>query len=134
MVIKVLKSKCAAIVTDDGPTYDGSIIIGSAIVSKMCLQEYERVEVWNEASGTMLFPYVVESDSDCGSVRLGGANRGDLIIILSFVEVGQLESKDYRPKILNASDMRVIQRMGTHRQTAQTRPDIRVVRSKIKDV
>jgi aspartate 1-decarboxylase len=62
--------------------------------------------VFNIANGARLVTYVIEGETrGNGEICLNGAaarlaEPGDEIIVLSFIEIGDEEARDYRPVIL----------------------------------
>jgi aspartate 1-decarboxylase len=103
----MLKSKIhRAKITGTDLLYCGSITLDPAMIEAADLLPFEQVHVFNIANGARLVTYVIEGETrGNGEICLNGAaarlaEPGDEIIILSFIEIGDGEARDYKPVIL----------------------------------
>jgi aspartate 1-decarboxylase len=106
MLIEVLKSKIhRARVTEADINYEGSLTIDEALMDEVSIREYERVLVGNLTNGNRFETYVIKGDRGRRSVRLNGATArlgevGDILIILAFARMDEVEAKDFRPRVI----------------------------------
>lgn len=110
----MLKSKIhRARVTDANVDYEGSITIDSTLMAKADILPYEQVHVLNINNGARFTTYAIEGEAGRGDICINGAAarlavRGDIVIILSYTQVPEGETKDYRPKIVHVNEKNVI--------------------------
>ena len=99
-----LKSKIhRATVSDADLTYEGSVSIDPKLMEAADLREFEKVEIYNCNNGARFATYVI-----CGKdaeMCLNGAaarlvQKGDLVIVCSYVEVDENESRNFQPKLV----------------------------------
>ncbi|MFP4289136.1 MAG: aspartate 1-decarboxylase [Bacteroidota bacterium] len=106
MYIEVLKSKIhRATVTQADLHYVGSITIDEVLMEKAGLIENEKVHVVNLNNGERLETYVIKGKRNSGVICMNGpaarkAQKGDLIIILSYAMMEFEEAKKMKPSIL----------------------------------
>ena len=104
MLRTMCKSKIhRATLTDANLHYEGSITIDSDLLKAADILEYERVQVVNINNGNRLETYVIEGESGSGDVCLNGAAArlgapGDLVIIISYAAIDDLEAREWEPK------------------------------------
>ncbi|MGQ9820130.1 MAG: aspartate 1-decarboxylase [Candidatus Kapaibacteriales bacterium] len=104
MMITMLKSKIhRARVTDSDLNYEGSIAIDVKLMKAASLYEFEKVDIYNINNGERFSTYVIKGKP--GEISLNGAaarlvQKGDLIIIASYVQILESEVKSYIPKIV----------------------------------
>ena len=102
----MLKSKLhRAVVTDADLHYEGSISIDKHLMEAADLLPYEKVDIYNVSNGERFSTYVIPGKRDSGTICLNGAaarkaSRGDLIIIASYVTVGENEVSGWVPKCI----------------------------------
>lgn len=104
MMITMLKSKIhRARVTDSDLNYEGSIAIDVKLMKAASLNEFEKVDIYNINNGERFSTYVIKGKP--GEISLNGAaarlvQKGDLIIIASYIQILESEMKSYIPKIV----------------------------------
>jgi len=102
----MLKSKIhRARVTDCNIDYEGSITIDSNLLKAADILPYERVEILNVHNGARFSPYAIEGNPGSGDICLNGAaarlaNRGDIVIILTYHEVPSDEAAHVKPRMV----------------------------------
>ncbi len=102
----MLKSKIhRATVTDANINYVGSITIDSKLMKAADIIEYEQVHVLNINNGARFTTYAIEGKEGSGEICLNGAAarlcvKGDLVIILTYTDVPDIQLKDYKPHIV----------------------------------
>ena len=110
----MLKSKIhRARVTDANIDYEGSITIDRKLMEAADIIPYEHVHVLNINNGARFSTYAIEGEEGSGEICLNGAAarlavRGDLVIILTYHEVPEEETKNYRPKIVHVDEKNAI--------------------------
>jgi len=106
----ILKSKIhRATVTEANLQYDGSITIDSDLMKAAGIVEYEKVEVLNLNNGSRLETYAIQGKSGSGVVCLNGpaargACVGDLVIIVSYAVIDDLDSASLKPKVVKVNE------------------------------
>lgn len=104
MMLTMLKSKIhRAIVTGSDLNYEGSISIDPQLMKAALLNKYEKVDIYNINNGERFSTYVMRGNS--GEISLNGAaarlvQKGDLIIITSYIQILESEINSYTPKIV----------------------------------
>ena len=107
MMRSMLKCKIhRATVTEAVLHYEGSITVDETLMEAAGLVEYEMVHIYNIDNGNRFSTYAIKGERDSGVICLNGAaarkvSRGDLIIIASYVMVGDAESKKWSPKCVH---------------------------------
>jgi len=102
MKLTFLKTKLhRATVTDADLNYEGSVSIDPILCDVAGLHKFERVEIYNCNSGQRFATYVIHGKE--GEICLNGAaarmaQKGDLVIICSYVELEEHEIKDHKAK------------------------------------
>ena len=100
----MLKSKIhRAMITDADLHYEGSITIDEALLSEANMVPYEKVEIYDINNGERFSTYIIKGKRNSGTICLNGAAarkvaKGDLIIIATYVQVEDEESKKWKPK------------------------------------
>ena len=94
-----------ATVTDANLHYHGSITIDTALLEASDIVEYEKVHVLNLNSGQRIETYAIEGKRDSGTICLNGAAArwaypGDKVIIISYCQVEDGKTKNWKPKIV----------------------------------
>jgi len=106
MYINILKSKIHRVsVTDANLDYIGSITIDENLMDAAGIVEYEKVQVVNVTNGERIETYVIRGERNSGTLCLNGAaahlfNVGDIIIIMAYTWLEQLETANFKPKIV----------------------------------
>jgi aspartate 1-decarboxylase len=105
----MLKSKIhRARVTDANIDYEGSIAIDSKLMAAADILPYEQVHVLNINNGNRFTTYAIEGEAGSGAICLNGAAarlavKGDIVIILTYTQVPEGETKNFRPKIVHVN-------------------------------
>ena len=108
----MLKSKIhRARVTDANIDYEGSITIDKELMDAADILPYERVDVLNINNGARFSTYAIVGER--GEICLNGAAarlavKGDLVIILSYCQVGDEEARDMTPKIVYVNEKNAV--------------------------
>ena len=94
-------------VTDADLNYVGSVSVDPVLLKAADMIPFEQVTVLNLMNGARLETYAIEGTE--GQVCLNGAAArsaevGDLVIILSYVDVDDSEMADHRPAIVFVDD------------------------------
>lgn len=106
MLRTMLKSKIhRAIVTEANLHYEGSITIDSELLDSANIIPNEKVHVVDIDNGARLETYAIAGEAGSGTVCLNGAaarliQKGDTVIILSYVAVEDEEARKINPKIV----------------------------------
>ena len=99
----MLKSKLhRARVTDANLHYEGSISIDEDLMDAANLLPYEKVAIYDVSNGERFTTYVIQGERGSGTICLNGAAarkvaKDDLIIIASYVMVGEEKTKGWSP-------------------------------------
>ena len=100
----MLKSKIhRATVTDADLHYEGSITIDEQLLEEANMLPYEKVAIYDINNGERFTTYIIKGKRNSGTICLNGAaarkvDKGDLIIIASYVMVEDEEAKKWKPK------------------------------------
>ena len=106
----MLKSKIhRARVTDANINYEGSITIDRKLMKEADILPYEEVHVLNINNGARFTTYAIEGREGSGEICLNGAAarlavRGDVVIILTYTQVPEEQTKNYQPKIVHVNE------------------------------
>jgi len=101
----MMKSKIhRATVTECNLAYEGSITIDRALMEEADILPYEQVQVLDIDNGSRLTTYAIEGKP--GEICLNGAaarlvSTGDLVIILSYINVDESEVRDHKPTLVH---------------------------------
>ena len=104
MQVTMLKAKIhRATVTGSDLTYEGSIAIDPELCRATGILPYERVEIFNCNNGERFATYVIPGVA--GEVAINGAaarlaQRGDVVIIVAYVELDLDEAAFHRPVVV----------------------------------
>ncbi len=102
----MLKSKIhRAVVTEAALHYDGSLTIDRDLMDEANILEYEKVAVVNINNGERFETYVISGKRGSKTICLNGAaarkgQKGDRIIIISYVSVDDKRLTGYKPTII----------------------------------
>lgn len=105
MIRTMLNSKIhRARVTEANLNYVGSITIDRDILDAAGMLPNEKVHIVNNNNGARLETYIIEGERGTGVVCLNGAaarlvQPGDIIIILTYVQLTEEEMKRHHPTI-----------------------------------
>jgi aspartate 1-decarboxylase len=110
----MLKSKIhRATVTDANINYEGSITIDRKLMTEADILPYEQVHVLNINNGARFTTYAIEGEEGSGEICLNGAAarlavRGDIVIILTYTQVPEEQTKNYKPKVVHVNEKNII--------------------------
>lgn len=98
-----------ATVTEANLHYVGSITIDEDLMDAAGMVEYERVHVLDITNGSRLETYIIKGRRGSGCVCINGAaahiiNKGDLVIVVAYCALNQLEVDDYMPTIVHVNN------------------------------
>ena len=106
MQVSLLKSKLhRATVTAVSPDYSGSLSIDESLMKAAGLLHHEKILVGNITNGERFETYAIPASPDSGEIALNGAAAhkgapGDLLVILSFVQLDPDEAADWIPRVV----------------------------------
>ena len=106
----MLKSKIhRARVTALSVDYEGSITIDQKLMEEANILPYEQTEVLNLNNGARFITYAITGKRQGGQICLNGAaarlaNKGDMIIILSYCQIEESEAVNFMPKLVYVDD------------------------------
>jgi aspartate 1-decarboxylase len=91
--------------TDANLHYEGSATIDADLLKAADILPCEKVQIVNINNGCRLETYVIEGRSGSGEVCLNGAaarlgQPGDMVIIISYADVDDLEAREWEPKTI----------------------------------
>ncbi|PBC75075.1 aspartate 1-decarboxylase [Fibrobacter intestinalis] len=97
-----------ATVTDANLNYEGSITIDKALLDAAGILPFEKVGVLDINNGARFDTYVIEGEAESGTICLNGAaarmvQKGDLVIIVSYVSLTPEEAKTWKPTIVKVN-------------------------------
>ena len=105
MIRTMLKSKIhRAKITQTDINYNGSITIDKTLCKKADILENEKVDIYNINNGARFSTYVIYGKK--GVIGINGAaarlaQKEDLIIIVSYVQLDKKETKKHKPLIIS---------------------------------
>mgnify|MGYP003991605311 FL=1 len=106
MQVSLLKSKLhRATVTSVAPDYSGSLSIDESLMQAAGLLNHEKILVGNITNGNRFETYAIPAPEGSGEIALNGAaahkgSPGDLLVILSFVQLDPDEAADWAPRVV----------------------------------
>lgn len=106
MLRTMYKSKIhRATLTDANLHYEGSATIDSDLLDAADILPYEKVQIVNINTGSRLETYVIQGKRGSGNICLNGAaarlgEPGDMIIVISYAEVDDIEAREWEPKTI----------------------------------
>jgi aspartate 1-decarboxylase len=114
----MLKSKIhRATVTQADLHYVGSITLDADLMDAADLLPGEQVAVVDVTNGARLETYVIEGERGSGVIGINGAaahlvQTGDLIIVISYATLPDVEAKAYPPRIVFVDEANRIVHLG----------------------
>jgi aspartate 1-decarboxylase len=114
----MMKSKIhRATVTQADLHYVGSVTLDSALMEAADLLEGEQVAIVDITNGARLETYVIPGDHGSGVIGINGAaahliQPGDLVIVISYAAMEELEARGIRPKIVHVDEKNQIVKLG----------------------
>lgn len=108
-----------AVVTEADLNYIGSVTIDRDIMDAVGLLANEKVAIVNNNNGARLETYVIEGKRGSRVICLNGAaarlvQKGDVVIIMSYVYVSNEEAQNHRPKVAIMNPDNTIQEILDH--------------------
>ncbi|HEY9314670.1 aspartate 1-decarboxylase [Williamsia sp.] len=107
-----------ATVTQADLHYVGSITIDETLMKAADLVEGEQVQVVDVTNGARLETYAITGPPDSGVICINGAaahlvDPGDLVIIMSFHQLDEVEVVVHEPKVVHVDSGNRIVALGT---------------------
>nr|WP_246422000.1 aspartate 1-decarboxylase [Nocardiopsis mwathae] len=107
-----------ATVTQADLHYVGSITIDADLLDAADIVEGEQVHVVDIDNGNRLVTYTIAGERGSGVIGINGAaahlvDPGDLVIIMSYVEVDEAERARHTPNVVHVDADNRIVRLGT---------------------
>lgn len=105
--------------------YEGSCAIDLDLLDAAGILPYERVHIYNVTTGARLDTYAIPGKRGSGTIGLNGAaarlaQRGDKVIIVSYVQIDDEELKSHRPCVVVVDEKNRIAK--TLRHTLRRKP------------
>ena len=106
MYRQILRSKIhRATVTDSRVDYEGSITVDEELLKAADIAPWEKVLIANLNNGSRIESYVIPGETGSGIVCMNGgaakyAQKGDLVIIMSFAILTDEELERHQPKVV----------------------------------
>lgn len=106
MQVTLLKSKIhRAVVSSVSPDYSGSLSIDRTLMEAAGFLNHEKILVGNITNGERFETYCIPAPAGSGEIALNGAaahkgKPGDLLVILTFIEVNPEEASAWEPKLV----------------------------------
>jgi len=103
----MFKSKIhRATVTQADLHYVGSVTIDADLLDAADLLPGELVHIVDITNGARLETYVIEGERGSGVIGINGAaahlvHPGDLVIIISYAQVGDAEAREMKPRVVH---------------------------------
>lgn len=106
MYRQILKAKIhRATVTDSRIDYEGSITIDEELMKAADMVPWEKVLIANLNNGSRIESYAIPGEPGSGVICMNGgaakyAQRGDLVIVMSFAVMTNEEVERHQPKVI----------------------------------
>jgi len=116
MILTMLKSKIhRATITEANLHYTGSLTIDGDLMDAANMLVHEKVLVVNINTGDRFETYIIEGPRGSGVICLNGAaarlgQPGDLIIAITFAQMGEAEAKEFKPTTVYVDEKNRISR------------------------
>ncbi len=112
-----------ATVTQADLNYVGSITIDEDILDAVGMLPNEKVHIVNNNNGARFETYIIAGERGSGVICVNGAaarlvQRGDIVIIISYVYVDNAEAKDHKPTVAIMGDGNIVKEMITNEPEA----------------
>jgi aspartate 1-decarboxylase len=114
----MLKSKIhRATVTHSDLHYVGSVTVDRDLMDAADLLPGELVAIVDVTNGARLETYVIEGERGSGVLGVNGAaahlvQPGDLVILISYLQVGYGEEQGYAPRVVHVDERNRIVELG----------------------
>lgn len=105
-----------ATVTEADLNYVGSITIDADLLDAANMYPNEKVHVVNNNNGARFETYIIAGERGSGVICVNGAaarlvQKGDIVIILSYVYVSEEEAENHEPTVLIMDQHNRVQQM-----------------------
>ena len=106
MYRQILKAKIhRATVTDSRVDYEGSISVDEELMKAADIAPWEKVLIANLNNGSRIESYAIPGEAGSGVICMNGgaakyAQKGDLVIIMSFAVLTDEELERHQPKVV----------------------------------
>lgn len=105
-----------ATVTEADLSYVGSITIDAGLLDAAGMYPNEKVHVVNNNNGARFETYIIAGERGSGVICVNGAaarlvQKGDIVIILSYVYVTDEEARTHEPTVLIMDDNNKVQQV-----------------------
>lgn len=112
-----------ATVTEADLNYVGSITIDEDILDAVGMLPSEKVHIVNNNNGARFETYIIAGARGSGVICVNGAaarlvQRGDIVIIISYVYVDNAEAKAHKPTVAIMGEGNTIKEMIEHEPEA----------------
>ncbi|MEY9979818.1 aspartate 1-decarboxylase [Lysinibacillus sp. RC79] len=112
-----------ATVTQADLNYVGSITIDEDILDAVGMLPNEKVHIVNNNNGARFETYIIAGERGSGVICVNGAaarlvQRGDIVIIISYVYVDHEEAEDHKPTVAIMGEDNTIKEMITYEPEA----------------
>ena len=102
-----------ATVTEADLNYVGSITVDQDLLDAAGICVNEKVQIVNNNNGARLETYTIPGERGSGVICLNGAaarlvQKGDIVIIMSYVLMGNEEAKNHEPKVVLVNEQNKI--------------------------
>lgn len=103
-------------VTQADLNYVGSITIDEDILDAVGMLPNEKVHIVNNNNGARFETYIIAGERGSGVICVNGAaarlvQKGDIVIIISYVYVDANEARDHKPTVAIMGDNNKIKQM-----------------------
>lgn len=103
-------------VTQADLNYVGSITIDEDILDAVGMLPNEKVHIVNNNNGARFETYIIAGERGSGVICVNGAaarlvQKGDIVIIISYVYVTNDEAKDHKPTVAIMGERNTIKEM-----------------------
>lgn len=111
-----------ATVTQADLDYEGSITIDPVLLKAAEIVEFEKVDVLDITNGARLTTYAISGSPGSGEICINGAaarlvKTGDLVIIVSYVELEKDELDGHTPVVVNVDKNNAITAVKIHQKS-----------------
>ena len=102
----MLKAKIQKLsVTETNREYEGSLTLDEDLMKAVDMLPFEKVHVYNISNGERFSTYLIKGSKGAGGVGVNGAavhkaEKGDKLIVVSYVVLDEEEIDFFMPKIL----------------------------------
>jgi len=107
--IMLLAKLHRVVVTEADLHYEGSCGIDEDLIDAADMREYEKIELYNINNGERFSTYIIKAKRGSGAISLNGAaarkaHVGDHLIICTYGQIDDDQSKSHSPKVILVDD------------------------------